>query len=355
MINKDKGTMATDSEAKFQSIREAVEKGTLTGPKPVALKVDLNKIVSKVRDAYGKDKSSAAQISTGASISKPTKDTDFIVWRNPDGTPSPWEKLTGIRGLPLGRVVQVAGRSNSGKSTHAMKFMKLAQDQGILVVLIDSENKFSRERFINFFKGNADNILVSSSKMTLEAGDQMEKMIHAIMDQDPTQKILIVIDSIGGLLAKNEGTDSLGENKQMAAASKDNGQLMRAIVRLMEQYKNKETNQEMIGCLLINQTYANIGAPGQKESGGQKIEFFSSLIVQLTRKGDITKTKDGIKIKTGIESRAKVSKNHLSDAEFSVSELPIVISAGDITLLSEKKIKSVKDDGEESEIEESDE
>ena len=46
-----------------------------------------------------------------------------------------------IRGVPLGKVTVFAGESGAGKSYFAAgNIVKSAQDQGIFVVLIDSEN-----------------------------------------------------------------------------------------------------------------------------------------------------------------------------------------------------------------------
>lgn len=309
---------------------------TVQAPK---LKIDLDKIVNKVRAEFGKDKSTAAKISTGANISRPTKDTDFILWKD-----SPFSKLTGVNGIPFGKIVQIAGRSNSGKSTHAIQFMKQASMQGVAIILIDSENKFAQERYEKLFGGDASQLLITTSKFILEAGDHVEKFIHAIYEQNPKQKVLIVWDSIGGSLPKNEGEGSLDASKQMAAASKENGAVLRGIVRLMEQYKDKENNQEQIACLLINQSYSNIGSPGQKEAGGAKVEYHSSIIIQLTRKADLSRTVKGVKMKYGIKTRAKVSKNHLFSGEMSISELDLIISAGGIALADEKKEEEVEEE-----------
>jgi RecA/RadA recombinase len=310
------------------------------------IKVDINKLVSSVKSSYGKDKGRASQISTGASISKPTEDKDFVHWKD-----SPWEMLTGIKGLPFGKVVQIAGRPDSGKSSHASLFMKQAQDQNVLVILWDTEGKFSATRFNKYFNGNADELIVVTSRMILEGGDEVERIVHAAKEQDPDCKILIVWDSVGGTLAKNEDENSLDQSKQMASASKENGSVMRAFVRLMEKYKNKETNDESIAVLLINQSYANIGAPGQKESGGQKVEYFSSIIVQLTRKSDLTKVVKGMKMKIGIVTRAKVKKNHLFDGESSVAELDLIVTAGGINLLSTQKVKKEETFGDDGDTE----
>lgn len=336
MANETK--VETKSEAKVNTI-----------PK---LKVDISKVVSTVRAGFGKDKASALQIATGSSVTKPSKDSDFVVWRNSDGSLSPWEALTGIRGIPFGMITSVEGKSNSGKSSTAMMFMKKAQEQGVLVILVDSENKFSKDRFDKLFGGNSDDILITTSKMILESGNHVEQIVHAVMEQNPNQKILVVIDSLGGLLPRNEGLEfHIDASKQMAAAAKDNGSLLRRIVSLMEKYKNREINDEMIACLLINQTYAQINSPGQTGAGGAKVAYYSSIIVQLTRRNDLTKIKNGVKVKYGILSRAKVAKNHLHSAEITVSELPIIITAGDIILASEKKTKASEEGDEELVVE----
>lgn len=305
--------------------------------------IDINKLITNVRSTYKKDKGLAEQVGTGQNITRPTKDSQFVTWKG-----SHWEQLVGIKGLPFGNIIQIAGRPDSGKSSHAMAFMKQAQDQDVLVIFWDAEKKFSPKRFDRHFKGKSDNLVWIGSKIILEGGDQVEKVIHSAKEQNPDCKILIVWDSVGGSLAKNEEEGSLLDGKQMASAAKENGAVVRAFVRLMEKYKNKETNEDTIAVLLINQVYANIGAPGQKESGGQKVEYHSSVILQLTRKSDIIVTRAGLKYKKGIVTRAKVRKNHLFDGEDSIAELILEVTAGGIQA-AEKKKKSSADDDEDNE------
>ena len=318
--------------------------------------LDIDQLVANVQKSYGKDKSKAEEVSAGNKISFAKDDKDFVLWKD-----SPWHKLTGVPGIPFGKVVQIAGKPDSGKSTHAMQFMTQAQNQNVLVIFWDTEKKFSSARFDKYFGGDSSALICVTSRLILDGADRIERIIHEAKKLDESLKILIVWDSVGGSLAKNENViikkdsyeGSMDGSKQMAAASKENGTALRGFVRLMEAYKDTETNQETIAILLINQTYSNIGSPGQKQSGGQKVEYFSSIVVQLTRKSDINIVKNKIKMKTGIVTRAKVSKNHLFDGESSVSELDLAISAGGIKLVSEMKVKNsadavdVDDDGEE--------
>jgi RecA/RadA recombinase len=330
------------------SENEASEVNEETGEvKSLKSVLDINSIVSKVQSSFGKDKGRAGEICKGSEIVYPTRDDEFVCWKN-----SPWQELTSIKGVPFGKVVQIAGQPDSGKSTHAMQFMKNAQDQGgIVIILWDSENKFSARRFSENFGGNPDQLIEITSKMILEGGDTVERTIHKVKEAAPDAKILLVWDSVGGTLAANEDVEinkdgslegGLDQGKQLAAAAKENGQVLRAFIRLMEKYKDREKGEETIAILLINQTYANIGSVGQKQSGGQKVEFYSSLILQLTRKGNIEWTRDGNKRKVGIISRARVVKNHLFDGLECIAEMELAIVAGGIQAAGEFDIEAYK-------------
>lgn len=295
-------------------------------------KVDLSSIlgsiVSGARESFKKgEKGLGLQIISGDNMSKPSKDSDFVFWKN-----SPWELCTSIIGCPFGKVIQISGRPDSGKSTHAMQFMKLAQDQGHLVILWDAEQKFSTKRFDEHFKGSSKDLLVVTNKMISEGADCVEALVHSAMKELPDKKIFIVWDSVGGSLPKSEKGKSKRDSRQMAEAAKENGAVVRGFVMLMEEYRNKTTNEEKIGCLLINQTYANIGAPGQIESGGQKVAYHSSLIVQLTRVTDLFKTRDKVKRKVGIRTKMRVKKNHLFDGEDTIAQMLLDITAGGIAV-----------------------
>ena len=305
-------------------------------------KINLDKILSSARAGFNNrtEKSLQLQMSKGSQISRPSKDSDFVV--SPE---SHWHELTGQKGLAFGRISQIAGRPDSGKSTHAMMFMKAAQDQGCIVILWDSENKFSAKRFDEHFHGCSDDLLMVTSRVILDGGDMLINLIDSARTHYPERKILVVWDSVGGTFSAGASAKNLRDPNQMALEAKENGKVIKALVAVMEEYKNKETGEEKIAVLLINQVYANIGSPGQKESGGQKVEFGSTTILQLTRKSDASKIIDGKKYKTGIITRAKVKKNHLFDGEFSIAELDLLITAGGISVFdaSKKKKKGAKD------------
>jgi RecA/RadA recombinase len=293
-------------------------------------KIDLDKILNTARSQFkNKDKGLALQMTRGNEIYIPSLPEDFVYW--PD---SPWHLMTGVPGFPFGKVVQIAGRPDSGKSTHALQAMALAQKQDHIVIQWDTEDKFAVNRFNKHFGGCAEELLMVRSKVILEGADMVLAYAKAVLDSYPDKKVFVVWDSVGGTMAKGEHLKSLRESNQMAEAAKDNGKAIRGLVSLSEDYRDTNNGKHRVGILLINQTYSNIGSVGQKQSGGQKIEYHSSLIAQLTRKADLTKIVDKIKRKVGISTRAKVCKNHLFDGDHSIAEMVLDITASGITINS---------------------
>jgi len=296
--------------------------------KKSAVAIDLDKIINRAKSSFEKKKDSALalQLVKGDKIPKPSKPHEFVWWSD-----SSWHLLTGVPGLPFGRICQVAGRPDSGKSTHAMQFMKLAQEQGYIVVLWDSEGKFDARRFDDHF-GSSKDLLVVTSRVILDGADLVCAYTDALMREYPDKKILVVWDSVGGSISKSSKTADLRDSKQLAEAAKENGQVLRHFVMKMEEYRDDKTLEERMAILLINQTYANIGSVGQKQSGGQKVEFHSSLIVELVRAGNLLKTRDKVQRRCGIKVKATCKKNHLMSSDDTIYKINLDITAGGITV-----------------------
>ncbi len=302
-------------------------------------KININSIIAKAQAAYGKKETGLAQqLASGSTISRPKDESDFVVWTR--GTH--WRSLTGLHGLPYGRIVQIAGKPDSGKSTHASVFMKEAQDQNVVVVLWDSEKKFSKVRFEKM-GGQPDELLTVNTNNIINGIKGVAHFVHAIKEADPEQKILVVWDSVGGSVNSSEDNEENEDySKQPGISAKETSFAVRKLNKLINQYIDKENGKDSIAVLLINQTYSSIGmgAPTQIEKGGVEVTYLSSLILQLSRKGDLTRTKAGEKYKYGIVSRAKVRKNHLGEDMETIAEMDIVVSADGIQLAKDVKSHS---------------
>jgi RecA/RadA recombinase len=284
-------------------------------------KVDISKIISDTQALYGKDKVGAAMIGSGTLLKRPTKPEEFVL--APKG--HPWQDLTGLLGLPYDSIIQIAGKYDSGKSTLAGEFMAAAQKQGVYVILGDSEKKFDKIRFEKYFGGDAANLLVVQSTMIRKLAGGMLKYIKTIKDNDPSAKILLVHDSIGGSVSRSRAERDIDDEKsnQPGSEAVENSDYMKHIVATMDKYPGS------ISLLLINQMTDKIGfgQKGQSRSGGHKISFHSSLIIELSKIKTLTKSVKGIETKTGIISSAKIDKNHLSQTENQVNKMNIMVTA----------------------------
>lgn len=325
-----------------------------TENKNIVAKIDINKLVKKAQDSYAKkDQGLAKKLSTGKTIIRPNEDKDYVVWTKGDH----WKSLTNLKGLPFGRIVQISGKPDSGKSTHAMAFMKFAQDQDVLVILWDAERKFSPRRFDEKMGGISDNLLVVDTNKIIDGAKAVAQFVHAAKEMNPDIKILIVWDSVGASLNSTEDKDDGTEDfsQQPGVSAKENSYAIKKFNKLANNYTNNETGEASIATLIINQTYASIGmgAPTQIEKGGNEIYYLSSIIIQLSRKQDLNRVKGGDKYKYGIISRAKVKKNHLFEGDECISELDLVISADGVHLAKDiKNFDDIKGWDEETESDE---
>lgn len=284
-------------------------------------KISAADIAKKVQELYAPKDHNRSIITTGKSLKRPTKPEEFILAPKNH----PWVELTGLLGLPYDSIIQVAGKYDSGKSTVAGEFMAEAQRQGVYVVLGDAEKKFDKLRYDNQFKGNSDELMIVQSTMIRKLAGGMFKYIKAIKEADKTAKILIVHDSIGGSVSRSRLEQEIDSDAgvQPGTEAKENSDYMKHLVALIDRYPGS------ISVMLINQMTDKIGfgQKGQSRSGGHKISFHSSLIIEMKKIKTLTKTVNKVKMKTGIVTTAKIDKNHLSQGENSVSEMNIMVNA----------------------------
>lgn len=293
-------------------------------------KISVAEIAARAQKLYNPKDKAKDIIGTGADLKRPTKPEDFILCP-PD---HPWRVLTGLQGLPYDYIIQVAGVTDSGKSTLAGEFMSWAQKGGVYVVLWDTEGKFDSVRFSKHFGGDPKDLAIVDTTILRKGAGAMLKFVRTIMEADPSARILLVHDSVGGSVSRNRAERELDDEKNAQPGSEavENSDYMRAVVATFDKYPGS------IALLLINQMTDKIGpVPGKSRSGGNKISLHCSMIVEMTRIQDLTKVTKGVKVKTGIISRAKIAKNHLSQTENSVHEMRVMVDAGGWHSLGEQE------------------
>src|SRR5579859_4005773 len=81
-----------------------------------------------------KNTSLSKKIGVGSNLSKLT-DNDFIIM------PQWFQTISGVKGLPFGKLIMIAGDSDSGKTSAAIEAMKAAQKQEVGVIYVETEGK----------------------------------------------------------------------------------------------------------------------------------------------------------------------------------------------------------------------
>ncbi len=283
-------------------------------------KIDLSKVVSSVQKLYAKDKKATELITTGAAVKLEYGEADVI----PLSNSNPIVMLFGLIGLPFNKIIQFAGKPDSGKSTVAAEVVVSAQKTGAQVIIWDSEDKLDTGRLTNM-GGKPEDILLAKTNEILKGGELIRKYVHAVKEQDPNAKILIVWDSAGGSQSRSHAERELDNEKhaQPGQDAKEIGTVMKMLVALINKYPDS------IAIYIANQVYAKIGfmMKGDAASGGNKLEFHSSGIVFLKRIKVLTKKVKGAEVKYGIVTRATVYKNHLSRGKTSVHKMDFEVTA----------------------------
>src|ERR1035441_5229277 len=111
-------------------------------------------------------------------------------------------------GIPLGKVTVFAGQPASGKSLVVSgNIVKHAQDMGIYVILVDTENALD-EPWLQAFgvDTSEDKLLKLSLSMINDVGKLLSDFIKSYREDDPETrpKILFVIDSLGMLMSPSD-------------------------------------------------------------------------------------------------------------------------------------------------------
>jgi len=216
------------------------------------------------------------------------------------------------KGIPLGKVTVLAGESGSGKSYIAAgNIVKNAQDQGIFVILIDTENALD-ETWLQALKvDTSDKKLL---KLSLSMVDDVARTVSDFMklykeqhadDKEGAPKVLFVIDSLGMLLTPTDVNQfEAGEMKG------DLGRKPKALTALVRNCVNMFGSWN-VGLIATNHTYASqdMFNPDDKISGGQGFIYASSIVVAM-KKLKLKEDEKGNKITdvTGIRAACKVMK-----------------------------------------------
>jgi len=213
------------------------------------------------------------------------------------------------KGVPLGKVTVFAGESGSGKSYMCSgNIARHAQEQGIYVVLVDTENALDETWLQALGVDTSEDKLL---RLSMAMVDDVAKTISTFMTDyknlpdEEKPKVLFIIDSLGMMLTPTdvnqfESGDMKGD---LGRKAKSLTALVRNCVNMFGAYN--------VGMVCTNHTYASqdMFDPDDKISGGQGFVYASSIVVAM-KKMKLKEDEDGNKISDvkGIRAGCKVMK-----------------------------------------------
>jgi recombination protein RecA len=232
------------------------------------------------------------------------------------------------RGIPLGKVTMFAGESGAGKSYICSgNLVKNAQAQGILPVILDSENALDEEWLKALGIDTAPDKLM---RFGVSMIDEVAKFISEFMKEykdaysdlpyEEQQKVLFIIDSVGMLLTPTDINQfEAGDMKG------DMGRKAKALTALIKNTVNRIAPHP-VGLVVTNHTYASqdMFDPDDKITGGSGFVYASSMVVAM-KKLKLKTDADGNKTSQvhGIRAACKIMKTRYAKPFESVQvEIP---------------------------------
>jgi recombination protein RecA len=220
-------------------------------------------------------------------------------------------------GFPVGRVCEITGLEQSGKSLLAAHTLLNTQKKGGLAVYIDTENALSTE-FLSAIGLNLKEMLYIPLETVEDIFETVETIIEKVRSSDKNRLVTIVVDSIAGASTKTEMAADFDKDGYATAKALIISKAMRKITNLI--------GRERICLIFTNQLRQKLNAPAFSDPwttpGGKGIPFHASVRIRLSSIGAIKAKVNGQDTIVGSRVKAKLVKNRcgppLREAEYEV-------------------------------------
>lgn len=232
--------------------------------------------------------------------------------------------ISGGRGVPGGRIIEIYGAEQTGKSLLALYIMAQVQQVGGIALMIDTEGTNTQE-FMEAMGVNTEEIIVVSPDTVEEVERAMRDFIGAkaaieakVGDIVPA---VIVWDSIAATSTEVE-LETVRDKGLGKATMALHARQMSKMLRILPHY----ISENSICGVFVNQTRSKIGVMfGDQETtvGGRALKFHTSLRLRL----EVLRGYKGSEDDVGFEARATAVKNKVGNM-FGQCRFPILERGG---------------------------
>jgi hypothetical protein len=246
-------------------------------------------------------------------------------------------------GFPLGHMSMLFGLSDSGKTGLLLHAVKKAQEQGILPVLIITENKLTRDRIIQAGIDLDKIVLVEDLKFLEAVYDYISMKIQEVLDGALPMDVMVFWDSAAGCPSKDSYSITAAGKIEKEFDNRKNANVIGFYNNIIASRIADTRKEGVVGSLgIVFVTQAYIGEkpkfpPGLPApiipNGGEKVWFPLSLGLEIKEGKKLDTTYKGQRVNFGLVSKITVRKNHINELS----------SSGDIVLAGSQILPNDKD------------
>lgn len=212
-------------------------------------------------------------------------------------------------GVPSRKITEFSGYMQVGKSTLALQVVAQAQKLGMDCLWADSEFSFT-EDYATKLGVNCDLLDLIQGRYAEDNLDQIEAWAESHRDS------LVVLDSIGGLLPRQEAEKS-AEGKTIGGQAKLIATFCRKIVPILA--------INNVALVVLNHQLIDLMSGKLKTSGGAKLEYAKSIWLMLKAANKRIMSGDQ---QIGLVIEAEIRKNKLAATMKQSTELHMLYGQG---------------------------
>lgn len=207
--------------------------------------------------------------------------------------------------IPFARITEISGVNGTGKTTLLGQIIAETQATGGLAAVADTEQALDLAYFQKLGVDLSKLIIVPADTIE-DVFTRFEALVAAVKEIDSDRLVCIGWDSLGGTPTNAQAAAEAGDHFY-AEAAKVVGKNLQRLMQMIS--KNR------IALIINNHLYRKMGVKygdPWTSYGGEKLKFYSTLRIRLTRIGQIKEKIQGEDVVIGHKVKVKVVKNKMA-------------------------------------------